>query len=296
MSTTISADKMLRIMDVMRRNPNSLRPVASTTKRSTDPVRMLAFTEVVKSGVPLVFTATVGDQEIRLHLLDGYADSENPGASIVAPYNAALKALGNKAVLDVNAPFREIARAHSAIYARITVGNLPVADGTKLVSAKAQPSKADQRKVQQKPNPAAKAAPTPKEAKPVVTTEKKAAEPLARPYVWVKNGVEQRITTKQWEQRVRMCGGLDRVPLGSGEVGDPFQMQVLTDDEAETVDIEWVDDIPVVVDINPESPALVVIQKPSSQAKAKRTKRTKAQKAKATAAQPDLARALAFIK
>lgn len=80
------------------------------------------------------------------------------------------------------------------------------------------------------------------------------------------------------------------------EKHDPFQMQVLTDDEVETVEIEWVDDIPVVIDIaiDPQSPALVVVQKPSPQAKAKRTKRTKTKVAEA-AAQPDLARALAIL-
>lgn len=308
MSTTLSADQMLRVMDIMRRNPNAVRPARRKAKSNAKPVRMQAISDVIKANIPLVYVLEVAGQLHKLHLVDGYADTESPGAPTVRKYNAVLKALGNTAVLDENAPFQEVCKAHRAIYIRVTSSGLPLPEGTKIVSAKAEPSKADVRKqqldatleaepvIKQKPNPdaVAKASPTPEEAKPVATATKK--EPLSRPYVWVKNGKEERITAKQWEQRVRMCGGLDRVPLGSGEVGDAFEMVVLEENvPTEDVEFEWVDDIPVVVDIDPSSDQFVmVVQKPSPEAKAKR----KAAKKAAKQEQPvvkDLTEALAIL-
>lgn len=103
----------------------------------------------------------------------------------------------------------------------------------------------------QKSTPAAKkAAPTPKEAKRKMNTNK--------PYVWItKAGVEQRLTEAQFMHRVNMVGGLHKVPVGCGEVGDEFAEPVLLQDNVEP-DIEWVDDIPYVAD--PDEPNAVVEQ------------------------------------
>lgn len=298
MTVTLTADKMLRVMDILQRNPNSLKAVRSALKPDGAPVRMKAFIEVIKSDVPLTYTVAVDGKDHRLHLTEGYADSESPGVPVIAPYNAALKALGNKAVLSEHAPYSEVCAAHTAIYNRVHKGVLPVPDGTEI--KKNEFPVCPEHGTTECDHTAAPAAPTSEETKPVQVKEPKVA--VQRPYVWVKNGKEERITAKQWEQRVRMCGGVNNVPLGCGQL-EPLIEDVVLLSDTEDIDIEWDQDIPYVVEEPNETPAAaetpVLVQRPVADAPAKRKKKNKKKAAKQQPVQTepvmDLARALSIL-